>query len=66
MTDMQWYNYKTESYELRETPEDFEAYIPQSGPAQNMYKLLIELGETPIEAALQVLTASVKGGGNRD
>jgi len=35
--------------------EDHSHVIPQSAPAQNLYKLLVEMGKTPREAALEVL-----------
>lgn len=56
-----WYNYKTGESEMIETPSDFADYIPQQNAAQNMYKTYLKLGEEPIEAALKVLMACVKG-----
>jgi len=58
-----WYNYKTGRFESRETPSDFTDYIPQSPPAQGMYSVLLEMGQAPIFAALEVLTACAKEAG---
>lgn len=54
-----WYNFKTESYEYIESPTDFADYIPQSPPAQSLYKLYIEIGDDPLEASIKVLKASI-------
>ena len=54
-----WYNFRTAKYERIDTPDNFEDYIPQSGPAQNLYRLLIDHQDnTPLEAALHVLSAA--------
>jgi hypothetical protein len=59
ITNIRWYNYKTSEHELIETPTDFADYVPQSQSAQSMYRCYLELGETPIEAAIRVLSACV-------
>lgn len=48
---LHWFNFKTQEYDRRETPEDFTDYIPQSPAVQSLYGLLTGcLGYTPIEA----------------
>jgi len=54
-----WFNYKTNDYEYRDTPEDFTDYIPQDRVAQGLYKCHLALGETPINAARKTLSAYV-------
>jgi len=55
-----WWNYKTGEFEYVETPTDFTNYIPQLDAAQGMYLCCIKLGDTPVEAAIKVLTACVR------
>lgn len=52
-----WYNYKTGEYENRELPEDFTDYIPQDPTALALYKLCLQMGESPAKAARSVLVA---------
>ena len=54
---MAWYNFATKEYEyLYDTPTDFTNYIPQDPSAIGLYECYIELGETPVEAAVAVLS----------
>lgn len=58
MSSGNWFNFKTQEFKYRRTPEDFADYIPQSPTAQSLYGLLTDvLGQTPAEAAREVLLA---------
>ena len=54
-----WFNYATQQHEYRSTPADFTNYIPQNPAAQGLYQCYIQMGETPIEAAIKVCRACV-------
>ena len=51
-----WWNHRTCKWEYIETPTDFTNYIPQLLAALEMYQLCIDLGMTPTEAVLRVLS----------
>ena len=51
-----WYNFaKEKSEHLAVTPTDFREYIPQSSTVQNLYNLLVEQGNAPLDAAIRIL-----------
>lgn len=50
-----WYNYRTKERELIDTPTDYADYIPQDEITQNQYRVLVETGKAPSEAAIHVL-----------
>lgn len=56
MMDMkeQAFNFRTQQFE---TPDwgDPSQYIPQDEAAQLVYQMNVELGQTPLQAALRVL-----------
>lgn len=53
-----WHNFRTgETDWLYESPTDYSDYISQHPSAQMLYRLYQEMGDTPQEAALKVLTA---------
>ena len=53
-----YYNHRTGSYDyLTETPADWSDYIPQVPAAQGLYQLHLQMGKTPVEAAIEVLRA---------
>lgn len=55
-----WHNMRTGETEYRSTPpQDFSDYIPQNESAQALYRLYVQLGDAPIEAALKVLKICV-------
>ena len=56
------YNFKTEQYESvsPDSLQDWSDYIPQYPAAQNLYRLYREMGDSPTEAAMKVLTLVVK------
>jgi len=57
---MYWYNFRTEEYEQRRMPTDFEDYIPQYPAAISLYRLLVQHERMPpVDAAEQVLKACV-------
>lgn len=56
-----WYNFRSGEYELRESPDDYSAYLPQNDAAQNLYRLYQEMGDCPVEAARKVLVACTGG-----
>lgn len=55
-----WYNFKTGENEERETPEDFTDYIPQDPSALALYKVCLQMGETPIQAVNSVMASVAK------
>lgn len=55
---MMVYNFVTKEYDCIEdlnTLQDLSPYVPQLSAAQNYYKVLLEIGHSPIEAMRQVL-----------
>lgn len=55
---LNWFNFRTQEHDDRETPEDFTDYIPQNRAAQSLYRLLVDhMEHTPLEAAREVLKA---------
>lgn len=52
-----YYNFKTKEYEYRNTPDDWEDYIPQDEAAQGLYQCHKMLGKSNIEAAKETLLA---------
>lgn len=56
-----WYNYKTGEHDYRETPIDFSDYISQDSAGQAMYWLCQKMGDSPIDAAMKVLSAQIEG-----
>lgn len=55
-----WCNMRTGETDWRSTPpQDFTDYIPQDGLAQGIYRRYMQLGDTPLEAALKVLKICV-------
>lgn len=57
-----WNNIKTgETDWLYETPENLADYLPQDDACQNMFKLLVETGQEPLDAFIRVLTAATGG-----
>lgn len=55
---LNWFNFKTQEHDNRETPEDFTDYLPQNVAAQSLYRLLVDhMEHTPLEAAGEVLKA---------
>jgi hypothetical protein len=58
--EIAWFNYVTEKYEYRTTPEDFANYLPQDRSAQALYGLYMQAyGLTPIQSAKRVLMACI-------
>jgi hypothetical protein len=57
---MYWYNFRTQEYELRDTPSNMSDYISQHPAAQGAYKCHLALGKTPLEAALAVMNVIVE------
>lgn len=52
-----WHNFSTgETDWLYESPTDYSPYISQQPSAQALYRLYQEMGDTPQQAALKVLT----------
>lgn len=56
-----WFNYKTSEYDYRETPTDFSDYILQEPAAQAMYEICQEMGDSPMDATMKVLTVQIEG-----
>lgn len=54
--EMFWYNFKTGEYELA-SPTDYTDYLPPLAAARNLYRLYLETGVSPLDAAIRVLTA---------
>ena len=57
MNESYYYNFKTQEYEHRDTPQDWEDYIPQNEAAQGLYQCHKALGKSNIEAARLTLCA---------
>ena len=56
LTKMPYYNVRTGQYDLlASSPEDWADYVPQ-GIGRNLYLLLVQMGKTPEDAALLVLS----------
>jgi hypothetical protein len=51
-----YYNFRTKEDEQRDPPEDWSDYISQDFASQNLYKLYIEMGDSPADAAIKVLS----------
>ncbi len=56
---MYWFNYVRLSYEYIETPTDFTEYILQDTAAQGLYRCHLQMGKTPIDAAMEVFRVCV-------
>ena len=53
---MAYYNFVTNRYDFRsEPPRDWGDYVPQIG-GRGIYNILVSMGKTPEDAALEVLT----------
>ena len=54
-----WFNYDKEEFEFRDrAPGDFTQYLPK-GAARNLYTLYKAEGQSPLEAAKNVLSICV-------
>ena len=53
--NMYWFNFKTGEHEFVPTPDRFEDYISQDPSAQGLYRVLIQMGRTPVDSATHVL-----------
>jgi hypothetical protein len=52
----EYYNFKTRNNkEVKEPIVDYSPYIPQNVASQGLYKVYIEMGNTPEEAAIKVM-----------
>ena len=55
-----YHNYRTgETDYLSASPDDWRDYVPQHQAVLGMYEMLVELGTSPAEAAVKVLTAVI-------
>ena len=57
-----WYNFRTGQYDARDEPPDgdeWRDYISQIPAAQSMFGIYVEMGDTPIDAAIKVLPATI-------
>lgn len=60
--NMYMYNFRTGEHDYLAAPPDWSDYIPQHPPAQNLYRLYLEMGDEPLDAALKVLGLATQTG----